>query len=102
MPDYVACSNLYTALSTSNKSSLRNALLGSLVWLEAEEELCSDVLTDLSGDVRIELCFPLQATYAYMKAAYLSMLSPDDRQTFGESEIALFRFGLVIALLCPI
>ncbi|XP_012677008.2 tetratricopeptide repeat protein 39A isoform X2 [Clupea harengus] len=32
-----------------------------------------------------------KATYAYMKAAYLSMLSPDDRLTFGESEIALFR-----------
>ncbi|KAG5275535.1 hypothetical protein AALO_G00121420 [Alosa alosa] len=32
-----------------------------------------------------------KATYAYMKAAYLSMLSPEDRQTFGESEIDLFR-----------
>ncbi|XP_063057746.1 tetratricopeptide repeat protein 39A isoform X2 [Engraulis encrasicolus] len=32
-----------------------------------------------------------KATYAYMKAAYLSMLTPDDRLTFGESEISLFR-----------
>uniref|UniRef100_A0AAR2KU34 Tetratricopeptide repeat domain 39A n=1 Tax=Pygocentrus nattereri TaxID=42514 RepID=A0AAR2KU34_PYGNA len=32
-----------------------------------------------------------KATYAYMKAAYLSMLSREECQTFGESEVALFR-----------
>ncbi|KAL7884885.1 hypothetical protein AOLI_G00076550 [Acnodon oligacanthus] len=32
-----------------------------------------------------------KATYAYMKAAYLSMLSWEECQTFGESEVALFR-----------
>ncbi|XP_056233825.1 tetratricopeptide repeat protein 39A isoform X4 [Seriola aureovittata] len=34
--------------------------------------------------------FP-QATYAYMKAAYLSMLTKDDCLTFGESALTLFR-----------
>lgn len=33
----------------------------------------------------------LQAMYAYMKAAYLSMLSTEERQPFGESDVALFR-----------
>uniref|UniRef100_A0AAY4CI00 Tetratricopeptide repeat domain 39A n=1 Tax=Denticeps clupeoides TaxID=299321 RepID=A0AAY4CI00_9TELE len=32
-----------------------------------------------------------KATYAYMKAAYLSMLTREDCQTFGENEITLFR-----------
>ncbi|KAG7266273.1 hypothetical protein CRUP_005888 [Coryphaenoides rupestris] len=32
-----------------------------------------------------------KATYAYMKGAYLSMLTKDDCLTFGETEIALFR-----------
>lgn len=32
-----------------------------------------------------------QATYAYMKAAYLSMLTPDDCLTFGETALTLFR-----------
>ncbi|XP_066499619.1 tetratricopeptide repeat protein 39A isoform X2 [Hoplias malabaricus] len=32
-----------------------------------------------------------KATYAYMKAAYLSMLSQEECQTFGENEVALFR-----------
>ncbi|XP_076860023.1 tetratricopeptide repeat protein 39A isoform X2 [Brachyhypopomus gauderio] len=32
-----------------------------------------------------------KATYAYMKAAYLSMLSQEECQPFGESEVALFR-----------
>ncbi|KAJ3598870.1 hypothetical protein NHX12_032833 [Muraenolepis orangiensis] len=32
-----------------------------------------------------------KATYAYMKAAYLSMLTKDDCLTFGETEITLFR-----------
>uniref|UniRef100_A0A8C6SAS7 Tetratricopeptide repeat domain 39A n=1 Tax=Neogobius melanostomus TaxID=47308 RepID=A0A8C6SAS7_9GOBI len=32
-----------------------------------------------------------KATYAYMKAAYLSMLSKDDCLTFEETEVTLFR-----------
>uniref|UniRef100_A0AAQ4S0Y2 Tetratricopeptide repeat domain 39A n=1 Tax=Gasterosteus aculeatus aculeatus TaxID=481459 RepID=A0AAQ4S0Y2_GASAC len=32
-----------------------------------------------------------KATYAYMKAAYLSMLTPDDCLTFGETAFTLFR-----------
>ncbi|TNN74378.1 Tetratricopeptide repeat protein 39A [Liparis tanakae] len=32
-----------------------------------------------------------KATYAYMKAAYLSMLTPDDCLTFGETALTLFR-----------
>uniref|UniRef100_A0A667WLQ2 Tetratricopeptide repeat domain 39A n=1 Tax=Myripristis murdjan TaxID=586833 RepID=A0A667WLQ2_9TELE len=32
-----------------------------------------------------------KATYAYMKAAYLSMLTKDDCLTFGETELTLFR-----------
>uniref|UniRef100_A0A8C5FFN1 Tetratricopeptide repeat domain 39A n=1 Tax=Gadus morhua TaxID=8049 RepID=A0A8C5FFN1_GADMO len=32
-----------------------------------------------------------KATYAYMKGAYLSMLTKDDCLTFGETEITLFR-----------
>ncbi|XP_024133863.1 tetratricopeptide repeat protein 39A isoform X1 [Oryzias melastigma] len=32
-----------------------------------------------------------KATYAYMKAAYLSMLTEDDCLTFGESALTLFR-----------
>ncbi|CAL9696231.1 unnamed protein product [Knipowitschia caucasica] len=32
-----------------------------------------------------------KATYAFMKAAYLSMLSEDDCLTFGETEVTLFR-----------
>uniref|UniRef100_A0A8C1HXU1 Tetratricopeptide repeat domain 39A n=1 Tax=Cyprinus carpio carpio TaxID=630221 RepID=A0A8C1HXU1_CYPCA len=32
-----------------------------------------------------------KATYAYMKAAYLSMLSREECQPFGENEVALFR-----------
>lgn len=32
-----------------------------------------------------------KATYAYMKAAYLSMLTPDDCLTFGETAVTLFR-----------
>uniref|UniRef100_A0A8B9GPE2 Tetratricopeptide repeat domain 39A n=1 Tax=Astyanax mexicanus TaxID=7994 RepID=A0A8B9GPE2_ASTMX len=32
-----------------------------------------------------------KATYAYMKAAYLSMLSREECQPFAESEVALFR-----------
>lgn len=32
-----------------------------------------------------------QATYAYMKGAYLSMLSREECQPFGENEVALFR-----------
>ncbi|XP_053481270.1 tetratricopeptide repeat protein 39A isoform X2 [Ictalurus furcatus] len=32
-----------------------------------------------------------KAMYAYMKAAYLSMLSTEDRQPFGASDVALFR-----------
>ncbi|KAK1801203.1 hypothetical protein P4O66_022893 [Electrophorus voltai] len=32
-----------------------------------------------------------KATYAYMKAAYLSMLTREESQPFGESEVALFR-----------
>ncbi|XP_062306162.1 tetratricopeptide repeat protein 39A isoform X1 [Osmerus eperlanus] len=32
-----------------------------------------------------------KATYAYMKGAYLSMLSKEECQPFGESEVALFR-----------
>lgn len=35
--------------------------------------------------------FP-QATYAYMKAAYLSMLTADDCLTFGETAYTLFRY----------
>lgn len=36
-------------------------------------------------------CLP-QATYAYMKAAYLSMLTKDDCLTFGETALTLFRY----------
>uniref|UniRef100_A0A672KS38 Tetratricopeptide repeat domain 39A n=1 Tax=Sinocyclocheilus grahami TaxID=75366 RepID=A0A672KS38_SINGR len=32
-----------------------------------------------------------KATYAYMKAAYLSMMSREECQPFGENEVALFR-----------
>ncbi|KAK9970887.1 hypothetical protein ABG768_026792 [Culter alburnus] len=32
-----------------------------------------------------------KATYAYMKGAYLSMLSREECQPFGENEVALFR-----------
>uniref|UniRef100_W5UR19 Tetratricopeptide repeat protein 39A n=1 Tax=Ictalurus punctatus TaxID=7998 RepID=W5UR19_ICTPU len=32
-----------------------------------------------------------KAMYAYMKAAYLSMLSTEERQPFGASDVALFR-----------
>ncbi|KAI5610166.1 tetratricopeptide repeat protein 39A isoform X1, partial [Silurus asotus] len=32
-----------------------------------------------------------KAMYAYMKAAYLSMLSTEERQPFGTTEVALFR-----------
>ncbi|XP_061096076.1 tetratricopeptide repeat protein 39A isoform X1 [Conger conger] len=32
-----------------------------------------------------------KATYAYMKGAYLSMLTREECQPFGESEVALFR-----------
>lgn len=35
--------------------------------------------------------FFFQATYAYMKGAYLSMLSREECQPFGENEVALFR-----------
>lgn len=35
--------------------------------------------------------FP-QATYSYMKAAYLSMLTADDCLTFGETALTLFRY----------
>ena len=63
----------------------------TVVWQEARGD-SADVLADLTVDVTAEWHSSLQATYAYMKAAYLSMLSPDDRLTFGESEIALFRF----------
>lgn len=51
------------------------------------------LLAELWNDVSVYCCFALQATYAYMKAAYLSMLTPDDRLTFGESEISLFRWA---------
>lgn len=33
----------------------------------------------------------LQAMYAYMKGAYLSMLSREESQPFTEDEVALFR-----------
>lgn len=33
----------------------------------------------------------LQAMYAYMKAAYLSMLSTGDYESLGMSDVALFR-----------
>lgn len=33
----------------------------------------------------------LQAMYAYMKAAYLSMLSTGDCESLGMSDVALFR-----------
>lgn len=33
----------------------------------------------------------LQAMYAYMKAAYLSMMSTEERQPFEANDVALFR-----------
>lgn len=32
-----------------------------------------------------------QATYIYMKAAYLSMFGKDDYKPFGDDEVELFR-----------
>lgn len=32
-----------------------------------------------------------QATYIYMKAAYLSMFGKDDHKPFGDDEVELFR-----------
>lgn len=35
-------------------------------------------------------CLP-QATYIYMKAAYLSMFGKEDYKPFGDDEVELFR-----------
>lgn len=39
-------------------------------------------------------CCPPQATYIYMKAAYLSMFGKEDYKPFGDDEVELFRWAL--------
>lgn len=43
--------------------------------------------------------FLWQATYAYMKAAYLSMLTEEDCKPFGEDEVEIFRWEYLLGFL---
>lgn len=42
-----------------------------------------------------------QATYIYMKAAYLSMFGKEDYKPFGDDEVELFRWVLGRSHVCP-
>jgi hypothetical protein len=37
-----------------------------------------------------------QATYIYMKAAYLSMFGKEDYKPFGDDEVELFRWAILL------
>lgn len=58
------------------------------------------ILNLYGATVRLELrkgcshlcCLP-QATYIYMKAAYLSMFGKEDYKPFGDDEVELFRWA---------
>lgn len=46
----------------------------------------------IRGRVALSSCCCLpQATYIYMKAAYLSMFGKEDYKPFGDDEVELFR-----------
>lgn len=42
-----------------------------------------------------------QATYIYMKAAYLSMFGKEDYKPFGDDEVELFRWVSGLSHICP-
>uniref|UniRef100_G3UL10 Tetratricopeptide repeat domain 39A n=1 Tax=Loxodonta africana TaxID=9785 RepID=G3UL10_LOXAF len=62
----------------------------SLMWvdltLQASYALCYPFVSYLHTSAR-----PAQATYIYMKAAYLSMFGEEDYKPFGDDEVELFR-----------
>lgn len=55
--------------------------------------LCQSGADWKAGCSHLLLCLA-QATYIYMKAAYLSMFGKEDYKPFGDDEVELFRWVL--------